>query len=275
MVRRSPIRADRASRRAFTLVELLVVIGIIAVLIAILLPALNRARESARRVSCLSNLRSIGQMLNIYANANKLYVPIGRRSDSWAYNYFLYDGTYHTTLGLMVQQQKHRDGRVFYCPNLDGSPSFTYDSPVNRWCYPDPVGQCRAGYGFRPCKDVINPAASAGVDFGSWKWLSPTSGVAATYGSREKPLERIYAGNGLPKVTELKGLAIVADNAIYNNDLVLNHKNGLNILYADWSASWADKKQFVALLNVNTGANTSAAQRDAVRGIWAAMDRRP
>ncbi len=214
-------------------------------------------------------------MLNIYANANKLYVPIGRRSDSWAYNYFLYDGTYHTTLGLMVQQQKHRDGRVFYCPNLDGSPSFTYDSPVNRWCYPDPVGQCRAGYGFRPCKDVINPAASAGVDFGSWKWLSPTSGVAATYGSREKPLERIYAGNGLPKVTELKGLAIVADNAIYNNDLVLNHKNGLNILYADWSASWADKKQFVALLDVNISANTSAAQRDAVRGIWAAMDRRP
>jgi hypothetical protein len=88
-------------------------------------------------------------------------------------------------------------------------------------------------------------------------------------------LEKIYGGNGLPKVNELKGLAIVADNAIYDNDLVLNHKTGLNILYSDWSASYADKKQFEALLKVNTGANGTSQQRDAVRGIWAAMDRKP
>jgi prepilin-type N-terminal cleavage/methylation domain-containing protein/prepilin-type processing-associated H-X9-DG protein len=62
---------------AFTLVELLVVIGIIAVLIAILLPALGRARAQAQTVACLANLRSIGQSINIYAVNNKQSLPYG------------------------------------------------------------------------------------------------------------------------------------------------------------------------------------------------------
>lgn len=61
---------------AFTLVELMVVISIIALLVALLLPALGRAREAARSVQCMSNLRQIGVLLSVYSAESQSYYPI-------------------------------------------------------------------------------------------------------------------------------------------------------------------------------------------------------
>src|ERR1041385_1497112 len=100
--------------RGFTLVELLVVIGIIAVLISILLPSLNRAREAAIRVQCMSNLRQFGVADQLYVNQNKCHMPgwwgSGAKGnppfDPHAYNaYDRYWGGYYEfrkTLGMPI-----------------------------------------------------------------------------------------------------------------------------------------------------------------------------
>jgi prepilin-type processing-associated H-X9-DG protein/prepilin-type N-terminal cleavage/methylation domain-containing protein len=81
----APSRSPQAALRGFTLVELLVVIATIGILIALLLPAIQMARESARRTSCLNNLRQMGVGLHLYHDELGSFPPGGIEPRSWQF----------------------------------------------------------------------------------------------------------------------------------------------------------------------------------------------
>jgi len=101
----------------FTLVELLVAVGIIGVLAALLLPVLSRARESAKRASCTNNLRQIGIAFELYLQENNDTYPAAADPVSMSPYYWLWMGRgWRTRLTEYIPGDKENPG-VFWCPS--------------------------------------------------------------------------------------------------------------------------------------------------------------
>jgi prepilin-type processing-associated H-X9-DG protein len=184
-----PCRPAPTPRRAFTLVEILSVLGVISLLVAMLFPALSSAREHANRTRCLSNLRQLGLAFAMYLNENNGRFPrpaqhLVERPEDWIY----YQPGRDAELGVVARYASRPfDQRLYRCPSDDvashlssastnplGGPALRYDYSytVNEYiCRLWPKQTLRINQVRNPSEKILIVDESAGtIDDGCWAW---------------------------------------------------------------------------------------------------------
>lgn len=218
--------------RAFTLVEILVVIGIVALLTALIFPVASNVREGARSASCASNLNQIGLALSLYVQDNNQRYPLVAQTGglTWVDAIFPYA----------------KSPQVFECPSAEHGEYIAGGSPNT----PIILGDAGPQYGDNGSYDMVSPYLSVTTT------TSPSGGTGKTYLVEPRSLSLIryrfpsstiivldggdttyYFHNNFaavnPGVDTIHSVADLNDGGVF-----ARHKGGINLLYVDGHVKW-------------------------------------
>jgi len=247
---------------------LLVVIGIIALLIGILMPALNKARKAARQTACLSNLRSMGQAYTIYLSQNKGHLPYY----IWRTNPINAETSWHGYWIGMLSDLGVQSGKLL-CPeatdavpyNINGSKGF--GTAFNAWSGEFQSTATGVKIDSKKFVNDTNDATQGGYRIGSYGFnrhttankssstyfgmyvtsLKPSTDVPVFFDSTWVDIDIDNFGSGgsatnpvpVQNPPDLSGSAAAGNsNVDHWRFLMTRHNRGVNFCFADGSAKW-------------------------------------